>query len=473
MQHKLDNVNSILVGRTAVGYQAWDGIRAADYLLSRPEVDRSKPLGMTGNSGGGAQTMYLMALDDRIGPAAPSCHITTLERNFELGGAGDGCQSPPLTGALGIDHPDFFVMRAARPSIILSAERDYKDIVFTRKTYTETQKAYALLDRSECMDMFAYNDTHSFSQPRREAAAQWMCRWLLGKPATIQEPELVPFDRKQLQVTESGQVLREFADALSVSDLNLRRAKELASARATFWQSHSPDEALETVRELSGVAETVPAADIEHCGVIDRGDHQIEKLILRTEGEVPVPALFVRPSQRGGKSKPVLYVDGRGKAADALPLGRVEQLVRAGHTVLSIDVRGFGETADSASKVVYAKGDHRTAMWSMHLGKPLLGQRVEDVLAALSCFPQLLPAHGAVKIALIGVGRAGPVVLHAGCFSDQVGGVTVRNSIRSWVDDVVASAREIHSISHIIPSALATYDLPDLAARIGDRLTYE
>jgi hypothetical protein len=102
---------------------------------------------MTGNSGGGAQTMSLMALDERIGPAAPSCHITTLERNFELGGAGDGCQSPPLTGAVGIDHPDFFAMRAPRPSIILSAEQDYKDIVFTQRTYREAQQAYALLAR--------------------------------------------------------------------------------------------------------------------------------------------------------------------------------------------------------------------------------------------------------------------------------------------------------------------------------------
>jgi len=473
LQHKLDNVNAILVGRTAVGYQAWDGIRAADYLLSRPEVDRSKPLGMTGNSGGGAQTMYLMALDDRIGPAAPSCHITTLERNFELGGAGDGCQSPPLTGALGIDHPDFFIMRAPRPSIILSAERDYKDIVFTRKTYVETQRAYALLDRPECTDMFACNDTHSFSQPRREAAVQWMQRWLLGKSAAIQEPELIPFDRKKLQVTDSGQVLLEFPDALSVSELNLRRAKELAPARKNFWNSHTTDQVLEKVCELAGVNETVPAAEIERRGVINRGDYQIEKLLLQREDEVPVPALLARPSNRGGKSQPVLYVDSRGKVADALPGGPVEQLVRAGHTVLSIDARGFGESVDSASTVVYVKGDHRAAMWSLHLGKPLLGQRVEDVLAALYCFPQLLPVHGAVEIDLIGIGRASPVVLHAACLSHQVGHVTVRNSVRSWVDDVVARPFDINAISHVIPSALTTYDLPDLAAVLGDRLTIQ
>ena len=168
----------------------------------------------------------------------------------------------------------------------------------------------------------------------------------------------------------------------------------------------------------------------------------------------------------------MLYVDGRGKVADAGAGGPVEQLVRSGHTVLSIDVRGFGETTDSPSKVEYVKGDHRNAMWSMHLGKPLPGQRVEDVLAALLCLSRLSGLEDA-KIDLIGIGAAGPVVLHAACLGEQVGRVTLRNSIRSWTEDVIAQPRNMDAISHVIPSALTTYDLPDLAALLGDRLTIE
>ncbi len=65
--HTLLNVGSLFVGRSVVGYEAWDGVRSIDYLLSRPEVDGGKPVGMTGTSGGGTQTVFLMALDDRIG----------------------------------------------------------------------------------------------------------------------------------------------------------------------------------------------------------------------------------------------------------------------------------------------------------------------------------------------------------------------------------------------------------------------
>ena len=43
----------------------WDGIRAVDYLLSREEVDPAR-IGITGRSGGGTQSAYIAAFDDRI-----------------------------------------------------------------------------------------------------------------------------------------------------------------------------------------------------------------------------------------------------------------------------------------------------------------------------------------------------------------------------------------------------------------------
>ena len=109
----------------------------------------------------------------------------------------------------------------------------------------------------------------------------------------------------------------------------------------------------------------------------------------------------------------------------------------------------------------------------MHLGKSLLGQRVEDVLGVLSCLPRLTGIDESAKMDLIGVGRAGPVVLHAACLDSRIGSVTDRKSIRSWVEDVVARPRDLHAISHAVPAALTVYDLPNLAALLGDRLTIE
>ena len=65
--HTMLGVGSILLGRSTARFEIWDGMRAIDYLQSRPEIDPNR-IGCTGNSGGGTQTSYLMALDDRIRP---------------------------------------------------------------------------------------------------------------------------------------------------------------------------------------------------------------------------------------------------------------------------------------------------------------------------------------------------------------------------------------------------------------------
>lgn len=468
-QHKLDNVSSIPVGRTVVGYQAWDGVRSLDYLILRDEVD-PKRIGMTGNSGGGAQTMHLMALDERIGPAAPSCHITTLERNFVIGGAGEGCQSAPWTGALGLDHPDYFTVRAPKPTIILSAEQDYKDIRFTRETFAEARRAFELLGKPERMGMFAYNDRHAFSRPRREAAVCWMRRWLLDDPAPVIEPKLVALSAKELQATRSGQVLREFDDALSVVELNLKRARELAPQRAAFWKSHDRRSALVKIRQLIGAGVIPDKPAVEKLDAIEREGMRMEKLILRRHGEPPMPALLCRPLTSKPENPATIYLDDRGKSAEARPGGAIEKLVESGQIVLSIDVRGLGETAPPPSKIIYVKGDHVAAMWSLHIGKPLLGQRVEDVFAAVNQLASLKEIDEG-SISLIGRGRrAGPVALHAAALDSRITSVMTHGGIESWIADVVSNPMDMTALSQAAPDVLRHYDLPDLAQVLGDKL---
>ncbi len=462
-RHKLLNVNSLLVGRTFVTYSLWDGIRAIDYLHSHPLCDRSKPVGVTGNSGGGAQTMYLMAFDDRVGPAAPSCHITTLERNFILGGAGDGCQSPPYTGSLGFDHPDFFVIRAPRPSIILAAEKDYKDIVFTRKTHAEARGAYELLGAGDRIDMFAFDDQHAFSLPRRQAAVRWMRRWLKGEDAAVVETEAKLHTAAELRVTRTGHVIDE-DHARSIPELNLAHARALAAARKQFRDNCTSWP--KSVSKLLGLEAPGPTPRIVRKQVVMREGVRIHKWELHADGEPVIPALHFQKANNAEPQAWTLIVDGRGKHVEARSDGEILALVAAGRTVLSIDARGFGETADPAGAAPYATGDHRLAMWALHLGRPLLSQRVTDVLNAVDAINQ---SGNVSDLELIGIGKGGPVALHAAIVDQRIDRVRVRDSISSWIDDVVRQPAATNVIGHVIPGILKSYDLPDLVEVLGDR----
>src|SRR5207248_1463563 len=179
-EHTMAGVGALLVGSSTATYRIWDGIRSLDYLASRPEVD-PKRLGCTGNSGGGTLTAYLMALDDRIVAAAPSCYITSLERLFATIGPQDAEQNITGQVAFGMEHADYLTMRAPRPTLVCVGTQDYFDIQGAWTSFREAKLLYGLLGHGERVDLFEYNDKHGFSKPRREAAMRWMRRWLLHK----------------------------------------------------------------------------------------------------------------------------------------------------------------------------------------------------------------------------------------------------------------------------------------------------
>src|SRR4029450_11789206 len=62
--------------QTIMGLQAWNAIRALDYLASRDDVD-TRRIGVTGESGGGTQTFILGALDDRPAALFPAVMVST------------------------------------------------------------------------------------------------------------------------------------------------------------------------------------------------------------------------------------------------------------------------------------------------------------------------------------------------------------------------------------------------------------
>lgn len=460
-EHTMVGVGALLVGRNTAGYRVWDGIRSLDYLAGRPEIDPRR-LGCTGCSGGGTLTSYLMALDERIAVAAPSCYITSLERLFATLGPQDAEQNITGQVAFGMEHADYLTMRSPRPTLILAASRDFFDIRGTWTTFREAKRIYGLMGHGERVDLFESDSGHGFPQSQREAATRWMRRWLLRiDDAPVEERFAIAKDA-DLRCTRTGQVLEELKGK-SAFHLNAEREAELAALRAK--RQPNPDELLKELRHRTGLRTPVAAASMKESGVVQRGDLAIRKLLFQTEPGIPVPALlFDKGSAK--RSPIVIYVNGAGKAADALADGPIEKLATTGVRVLALDLRGFGETAPSKAardKAGAFGGDFTEAYLGLHLNRPLLGQRLHDLLAVADKM-----AGETDELRLIGIGAAGPVALHAAALEPRFKRVRVEGALVSW-SAVVRTPVSHDQLTNVVPGVLQAYDLPDVAASLAPR----
>lgn len=456
-EHTMVGVGAILVGRSTGSYRIWDGIRSIDYLCSRPEVAARK-IGATGCSGGGTLTSYLMALDDRIAAAAPSCYLTSLERLFATIGPQDAEQNITGQVAIGLDHADYIFLRAPKPTLILASTKDFFDIQGTWDTFREAKRVYTKLGFPERVEIIEADSTHGYPKAHREAMARFFSRWLKGDDKVIVEGEWPIEKDADLLCTRSGQVLEDLKGK-SVFDLNAALADEFAKKRAAAkWK---PEEFRKEVSRLIGVQELTIGAGVSRYERIDRDGYRISKTLYRTRDGMRLPELHFTPSKAGSVGLPVVYLSDRG-AADAASVEEVEALVKARRQVYAVDLRGVGETAAGTGKPGTFGFEFKESFLSLHLNRPLVGQRVNDVLSVVR------EVTGTDGTEVIAYGVAVPAVLHAAALDDRVKVVTLDGGLVSW-DNVVRTPVSHNQLVNAVPGALAVYDLPDLAAAVAPR----
>jgi len=471
--HTMMGIGAILLGRNTAWYEIWDSMRAVDYLQSRSEVDGDR-IGCTGNSGGGTQTSQLMALDGRIKAAAPSCYLNRLGRQID-NSPGDAEQNIFAQLAFGMDHADYITMRAPRPVVILAATHDFFDIRATWVSFRYAKRLYTRMGFPERVDLLENDRKHNYGKLQREGAARWMSRWLLGKDEAIVEPPIKLLGAEEIRSAPRGQVML-IAGARSVYDLNIECARRLARRRREIWSKTPRRELLDRVRRLAGIRRLadLPAPEVQKVGKVSRDGYTIEKLILKPEAGVWLPALrFVPASPKPGPA--VLYLHEQGKAADAKAGGPIERLVKAGQTVLAVDLRGTGATQQTSQGKWGSEigRDWADVFKAYLLGRSYVGMRAEDVMV---CARYAAGRTGKAKtrgVRLAAVGNVGIPALHAAALEPELfESVRLTRTLVSW-SNVIDLRRTQNQLVSAVHAALTTYDLPDLAAVVGKKLTID
>jgi dienelactone hydrolase len=454
-----------LVGEWFGAWRAWDGIRALDYLLTRPEVDPNH-VGITGNSGGGTMTSWIWAVEKRFTMAAPSCFITTFLANLENELPADSEQYPPGVIGKGLDMADFLIARAPAPTMLLGQTYDFFDRRGLKEAYAEIQRFYGLLGApKQNTDLFIGPQGHGYSWHNQEAMVRFFASHSHQKRA-IKVSKTEELGADQLNVTPKGEVIPE--GATPIYTLIEQKANALSDKRKKLSKP-------QLIRQIKSLLTLPIRREIPHyrClrAVSEDGvrlaRYAIEtenniRAIMRKRLETPTYShtLDVEPEVH-------LYLPHVSSEQDLLEDSWAKSLKKQ-HPLYALDVRGLGESLTRDERELFHPygNDYMCNGYGLLLGQSFLGRRVYDLLCTLD----LLVAEGAKKIHLYGRGQGAIHALFASILHNKVAFVTLKNgplSYQSWTQTPL-----VHWPNANIPrGVLKTFDLPDIIRAMGTKIS--
>jgi len=188
-------------GYTPAGVEAWNCIRALDYLQSRKEVDPER-LGVTGRSGGGAYSWWIAALDERIKAAVPVAGITDLQNHVVDGCVEGHCDCMYMVNTYRWDYPAVMALVAPRPLILANSDQDrIFPLDGVVRTYFQARRIYDLYKAGDRLGLTICPGPHKDNQDLQVPAFRWFNKHLKNDPnALIDEAAVKRFEPQELKV---------------------------------------------------------------------------------------------------------------------------------------------------------------------------------------------------------------------------------------------------------------------------------
>lgn len=470
------------LGETIAGWMVWDSMRAIDYLVSLNEVDAGR-IGVTGNSGGGLNTLFTAALDERVRAAVVVGY--TFEFNNWLKYAGTHCTCTQLPGLFrGMEWFEIAGLIAPRAVMMLQGANDSSFLISgARRAGHNTERLYVLLGQpGQARFDELPGEPHAYSRPYRERMYGWMARHLLdkGDGQPIAESDVRPLSETdpRLLCDPQGSIMPHSPSVVELARVKAMQAIARLPARSEVIRSW--------VRDLTAPPEERPhflAPDT--YGKTEIAGGVLEKVSFDSEDGEYIPALLWTPRNQGALAPTVILADDRGKQAVA-ESGFVEPLLQAGYAVMAVDLRGRGETLGRIKPGLDT--NFRLVANQILFGRPLAGRRAFDLVRALD-YIGLRKELSARDITVVGIGDdALPAVL-AAAVETRIRRVAVAGYFHSFVSQMKPMAW--HNVPYlwnsamrmgrvkgetydvdlgsVIPSVFDVADLPDVISLIAPR----
>jgi len=480
-EHSMFGQLLLLLGENMTQYRLWDGFRALDYLETRPEVDKTR-IGCAGHSGGAYMTMLIAALDQRVKCAAviesgQREHRWPVNLLASVPVHNPDAEHHLLPAALhGIDYCD--VLQAIAPRPLLMAKEYFSDAKFTLAA-KHVRGRYQILGVPDRFATAEAGDVHAWTMKLRLAAADWFCRWFYNRRGPLQEPESEPEPVERLYCTPNGS-LRYSKQGETIHTLIQKKLATLPPGRTApqspvklaAYQEEVRTKVAELLRYQPGKAFLA----VRHVVTTPRRGYRVEQMQFLSEPGIYIPAWVFIPASLKKARAPIVYAGQTGM--QQLPIvgefGLLANVVRKGHMVVAVDVRGIGETEPLRPPQLREQPfgqlfDIQTAMafiaWAMD--SSLLGMRVLDVMRTVD-YVLSRPDVDGTGVKIVGVGMGALWALFAAALDSRIRTVVADGGLLSY--RTLASAdRYVHGADVFVPHILEQFDLPQIAAAIADR----
>ena len=466
--HFTDGVRCYLNGMTSQRYFVEDAFRAIDYVATRPDVDMSHGVGMTGVSGGGLTTLYCAPLDDRIKASAPSCCASpdaynpvrnayaTCPENLEIG-----------RYAKHVDTIDLVLAAYPKPLLLMGGKLDtlYKP-EWNQMVADEVEKAYAAGGIGSRFRLFLDECPHAYTVAQALQAVRWMDRWVRGIPErelpkiTTQDVELVPDEMMKCHPSRSQ---------ATIFSINRQEAERLEKTRAGIAIR---DAAIKLIgSEEARLREIKPQRVQSAQPFLELDRHYLQEILLTRDEDTQLPATILYNGDAKTGSSAILYFDDRGRWADLGSGGLLTSLTNLSDNpgprpvVLTADLRGWGNTEPSyAPYEVWGWGSPQRWLGYMSaaISDPVLAMRIRDALAALA-YLRSRPEVDPHRIVVGGHGMGGVVALHVAVIDGHVL-AAFGNEILGSFQMLADSPEYAWEPDAFFPNVLKSYDLPELIA---------
>lgn len=354
------------IGESLMGAQLVDNMRGMDLMCSLPYVDK-KRIGVTGASGGGNQTMWLAAMDERVAAAMPVVSVGSFESYVT--GVNCVCEQLP-DGLTFTEETGVLALIAPRPLRIGNAFYDVNPTFGVEemlKTYRQVEKVYRDLG---CSDNIAYTvspHVHGFRPAMREAMLGWFDWHLrgIGHGGTQNAPEYETLDYDTLKMFQDdvrSPKVRTTAEHCQLVGTELRNI---------MLNTESFNAAAKR-RELAKILRlrTLPNGKLSTFAEVDG----FERYALEIDDRL-IPFVVKRGSVKG-KFRLLLHPEGKEKLTDA----EIAEAAADGATIVACDLFGEGETAQPNIILGLRSQLMRQLLW---VGRSLPGEWLFDIFAML------------------------------------------------------------------------------------------